>query len=150
MADHRHLTADVRFTYPVTLTPDEDDGGFVVTFRDLPEAITQGDTVEECLTQAVDCLEEAITARISDGEDIPQPTLAKGLHSVACPIQMAIKAALYLSMRESGVSKRELGRRLGVDEESARRLLDPHYQARLPAMERALRALGKTPELTVS
>jgi len=30
------------------------------------------------------------------------------------------------------------------------RLLDPHYQARLPAMERALRALGKTPELTVS
>jgi len=41
-------------------------------------------------------------------------------------------------------------RRQGVDEKSARRLLDPHYQARLPAMERALRTLGKTPELTVS
>ena len=30
-----------RFTYPATLIPDETDGGFVVTFRDLPEAITQ-------------------------------------------------------------------------------------------------------------
>jgi len=140
----------LRFTYPVTLTPDEDDGGYVVTFRDLPEAITQGDTMEECLTAAADCLEEAIAARISDGEDIPQPTQSKEQHKVACPIQMAIKAALYLAIRESGISKRELGRRLGVDEKSARRLLDPHYQARLPAMERALRALGKTPELTVS
>jgi len=29
-------------------------------------------------------------------------------------------------------------------------VLDPHDQARLFAMERALRILGKTPELTVS
>jgi len=140
----------LRFTYPVILTPDADDGGYVVTFQDFPEAITQGDTIKECLTEAADCLAEAITARISDSEDIPQPTPSKEQRSVACPIQMAIKAALYLAIRESGISKRELGRRLGVDEKSARRLLDPHYQARLPAMERALRVLGKTPELTVS
>jgi hypothetical protein len=42
------------------------------------------------------------------------------------------------------------GRRPGVDEKSVRRLLDSHDQARLPAIERALRVLGKTPELTVS
>ena len=34
--------------YPVTLTP-EKEGGYVVTFRDIPEAITQGETVEEAL-----------------------------------------------------------------------------------------------------
>ncbi|MCG2755456.1 MAG: type II toxin-antitoxin system VapC family toxin [Desulfobacteraceae bacterium] len=33
------------FIYPVTLTPDKDDGGFVVKFVDLPEAITQGENV---------------------------------------------------------------------------------------------------------
>ncbi len=49
------------FAFPIQLTPDNDDGGYVVTFRDLPEAITQGDSVSECLTEAVDCLEEAIT-----------------------------------------------------------------------------------------
>lgn len=31
-----------RFVYPALLTADEKDGGFVVTFRGLPEAITQG------------------------------------------------------------------------------------------------------------
>jgi antitoxin HicB len=41
------------------LTPDI-DGGYVVTFRDLPEAITQGDSIAECLKEASDCLEEAI------------------------------------------------------------------------------------------
>jgi len=56
-----------RFTYPATLTPDKKDGGYVVTFRDLSEAITQGDTIKECLTEAADCLEEAIAARITDG-----------------------------------------------------------------------------------
>ena len=34
-----------QFTYPIKLTADRKDGGFVVTCRDLPEAITQGDSV---------------------------------------------------------------------------------------------------------
>ena len=33
-----------QFVYPAILTPDVQDGGFVVTFVDVPEAITQGDT----------------------------------------------------------------------------------------------------------
>jgi len=140
----------MRFTYPVTLIADEEDGGFVVTFPDLPEAITQGDTVEQCLFDAVDCLDEAIAARIDDLEAIPQPAKASSKHKVSCPIHTAIKAALYLAVKDAGISKRELGRRLGVDEKAARRLLDPHYHGRLPAMERALRQLGKVPELTIS
>ena len=42
--------------FPVTLTRDETDGGFVVTFRDIPEAITQGETVEDALVMAKDAL----------------------------------------------------------------------------------------------
>lgn len=38
--------------YPVTLAPDPEDGGFVVTFPDLPEAVTQGETVAEALEEA--------------------------------------------------------------------------------------------------
>jgi predicted RNase H-like HicB family nuclease len=34
-----------RFVYPATLTPDTKDGGFVVTFADVPEAIMQGENV---------------------------------------------------------------------------------------------------------
>ena len=33
------------FTYPVTLTPDEDAGGFVVTCLDVAELVTLGETI---------------------------------------------------------------------------------------------------------
>jgi antitoxin HicB len=59
-----------RFSFPATLTPDLDDGGYVVTFRDLPEAITQDDSVELALQKAFDCIEEAIAARIDDHQNI--------------------------------------------------------------------------------
>jgi antitoxin HicB len=71
------------FTYPVKLTEDKDDGGYVVTCRDLPEAITQGDTVEGALSEAADALEEAIAGRIEDDKEIPAPTaLQQGEHLV--------------------------------------------------------------------
>lgn len=138
------------FTYPAMLTPDE-EGGFVVTFRDLPEAITQGDTLDEALMEAADCLEEAIAGRIVDGMDIPVPS-SKGTDEllVAVPVQMAMKAALYLAMRERKMSKSALARRLEVDEKVARRLLDPHHGTRLPLMNRALTLLGQRAELRVA
>ncbi|MGQ0749584.1 MAG: type II toxin-antitoxin system HicB family antitoxin [Betaproteobacteria bacterium] len=45
----------LRFTYPVKITKDRKDGGYVVSSRDLPEAITQGNTVEEALSEAEGC-----------------------------------------------------------------------------------------------
>jgi antitoxin HicB len=55
------------FSYPVILTADETDGGFVVSFPDLPEAITQGEDAGDALTQAADALEEAVAGRIRRG-----------------------------------------------------------------------------------
>lgn len=84
--------------YAVRLT--EDDGGYVVTCRDLPEAITQGDTVDEALSQASDCLEEAIAGRIDDDRHVPAPSApVRGEHMVSVPAAMALKAAVYLGAR---------------------------------------------------
>lgn len=49
--------------YKVTFTPDDyskAEDGYVVTFADLPEAITQGDTFGDAMLNAEDCLEEAL------------------------------------------------------------------------------------------
>lgn len=87
------------------LTSDKDDGGYVVTWRDLPEAITQGNTRKKALAEAADCLEEAIAARIDDGRDIPSPSVPKrGERTVSVPPSMALKAAVYLAVREAGIS----------------------------------------------
>lgn len=132
------------FIYPANLIPDKKEGGFVVKFVDLPEAITQGDNVQDALLEAADCLEEAIANRIAMDNPIPSPAKAKsGQYTVPLHSQMAAKAALYLAIREIGISKVELARKLGCDEKEVRRLLDPHHSSKIPRIEAALSVVGK-------
>ncbi|MFA6314572.1 MAG: hypothetical protein WC681_24085 [Sterolibacterium sp.] len=60
------------------------------------------------------------------------------------PVGTAMKAALHVSMQEQNISKAELARRLGLDEKEARQ-----HGTKVPALERALQALGKRVELVV-
>jgi antitoxin HicB len=140
-----------QFTYAVKLTAEKDAGGYVVTCRDLPEAITQGETVDDALAEAADALEEAIAARIDDGGVIPAPSHAKrSERMVSVPPSMALKAAVYLAVQQAGISNSELARRMKVDEKEARRILDPHHPTKLPRIEEALSVLGRHVELVLT
>lgn len=131
------------FLYPATLTP-EKGNGLTVRFVDLPEAITSGKSRADALTQAADCLEEAIAGRITDGLDIPKPSTARRNQKlIALPAPTAAKAALYLAIKDAGISNSELARRLGFDEKEIRRMLDPRHATRLSRIEKVLDALGK-------
>jgi len=141
----------MQFAYAFKLTRDRKDGGYVVTCRDIPEAITQGDSVEHAITEAEGALQAAIEGRIEDGLDIPTPSAPKrGERMVVAPITTALKAAVYVLMREQGVSKSELARRMGAHEKEARRMLDPHQQTKVPTLERALAVLGRRATIAVS
>jgi antitoxin HicB len=64
------------FDYPVNLTPD--DGTVLVTFPDVPEAITFGMDEDEALLQAVDALETALSFYVKLGsvdDDAVRPAL---------------------------------------------------------------------------
>lgn len=140
----------MEFIYSVALTPDTEDGGYVVTCRDLPEAITQSDSIEQALAEAADCLEEAIAGRIDDHGMIPPPSAPEyGEYPVALPIQTALKASLYLALQEAGINVAELAIRLGMAREQAQALLDPRVGGITSEMERALAAVGKRVALEV-
>lgn len=131
------------FEYAVTVKP-ERSGAFTVTFSDIPEAITSGRNRHGALVQAADCLEEAIAGRIADDPDVPAPgSPRRNQPVVAVPAPMAAKAALYLAMREAGIAKTELARRLRCDEREVRRMLDPRHATKLATVARALQAVGK-------
>ena len=141
----------LQFTYPVKLTRDRKDGGYVVSCRDIPEVITQGNSIEEALREAEGALQAAIECRLEDGLDIPVPSPAKrGERMVPTPITTALKAAVYTEMRGQRVSKSELARRMHVNEKEARRMLDPRHPTRVPTLERALAVLGRRAEIAVS
>lgn len=132
-----------QFVYPAIFTSDAKDGGFVVTFVDLPEAITQGETEEEAMREAADCLEEAMANRIVTGLPIPSPSrIAQGQPAVSVAAHTAAKAALYIALQETRTTTAELAKRLQCDEKEVWRLLDPRQPSNLPRIEAALATLG--------
>jgi len=128
--------------YPAILTPDP-EGGFTVTFRDVPEAITEGDTREEALLRAEDALESALAMYIAAGERLPAASeMAPGEEMVALSALGMAKAALYDAMREQGVGRAELARRLRWHLAQVSRVLDLRHASRMEQVETALAALG--------
>ncbi|MBN8507537.1 MAG: type II toxin-antitoxin system HicB family antitoxin [Burkholderiales bacterium] len=132
-----------RFQYPVMLAAAE-EGGWVVTCRDLPPLVTQGEDEQDALAQAADAMDEVFAAYMLDGVDFPEPSKARRRERlVAPPAETVAKAALYVAMREAGISKMQLAKQLGVDEKEVRRLLDPHYGSKLPRIAEAVSLLGQ-------
>jgi antitoxin HicB len=128
--------------YPVDLERDT-NGSLLVTFPDFTEAATFGDDENDALFRAADALETVLAARIDDREDIPLPSPAAGRPRVILPGLTAAKVLLYRAMREVGVHKADLARRLGWHGPQIDRLLDLNHASRLDQIEAALAALGK-------
>ena len=51
-----------------------EEGGFWVSFPDLPECLTEGDDMQQAYEMAVDALALSLTSRKAEGEPIPKPT----------------------------------------------------------------------------
>lgn len=138
------------FMYPVTLTPDEADGGFVVTFTDIPEAITQADTKAEALTAAKDALESALDFYFEDRRAVPAPSKPKrGQQVVELPASLSAKVLLLNEMVTQNVRPAELARRLKTTPQEVNRLTNVRHTSRIDGIAAALQALGKHLDLRV-
>ena len=126
------------------------EGGFVVTFPDVPEAITQGEDREEALLYAVDALEAALSFYVDDKRPLPVPSKPKrGQVVVRRSVLESVKLAIYAEMLAQGVKKSELARRLGWHMPQVDRLLDLNHASRMEHLESAARSLGREIRLSV-
>ena len=137
------------YNYPAEIERDE-DGRHVVTFPDFGWGATDGATRDEALGEARDLLRELLAATMRERKNLPEPSRAIGIRFVvAPPVAIALKAALYEAIRETGLSQRSLARDLGVAESEVRRMLNPDHATRTGTIDRALRLLGKRVTLVV-
>jgi antitoxin HicB len=127
--------------YPVTLTRDDNDT-FLVTFPDVPGAVTYGQTVAEALARAPEALATVFEALIKDRREIPPPSRITK-HSVEVPALVTAKVCLYDTMRTAKVGKAELARRLDWHLPQVDRVLNVKHSSQLDQLESAFAALGK-------
>ena len=138
------------FNYPVVLKA-QPEGGFVVHFPDVPEAITQGEDEIEALLYAVDALETALSFYVESRLPVPIPSKPKRRQKTVRPSALeCAKLGVYHAMTEQGIKKAELARRLGWHMPQVDRLFDLNHASRLDQLEAAAKALGLHVEVRVA
>ena len=129
--------------YPVRLEAAE-EGGYVVTFPDIPEAITQGEDVDDALKHGADALESALEFYFENRRPVPGPSKPKrGQREVELPVSIAAKVLLLNEMLRQNVRPAELARRIGTTPQEVNRLTNIRHTSRIDGIDVALRALGK-------
>ena len=128
-----------------------DTGDFVLRFRDIPEAISGGATMQEARDLALDCLVTAMDFYFDDRRQVPPPSKARrGEFEVALPPSVAAKVLLLNRMLQERVTPAELARRLDTTPQSVNRLVDLRHATKIDTLAEALRALGAELEVSLA
>ncbi len=125
--------------------PDQEAGGYVVTFPDFGYGATQGETDAEALDMARDLLILTIGDYIKESKPLPLPRRHRGVkfRPVALSALQAAKVDLYVAFVEAGLKKAELARRIGIPKTHIDRLFSLRHRTRLDQIELAFGVLGK-------
>ncbi len=130
------------FDYPVTLTPDA--GSVLVTFADVPEAITFGADADEALLNAIDALETGLSFYVDTRKPLPNASQPAEGQKTVCPSALeCAKLGVYQAMTDEGIKKSELARRLGWHMPQVDRLFDLRHDSKFDQIEAAAHALGR-------
>ena len=119
------------------------EGGYTVTIPELPEVITEGDTMEEARFNAAEALSLALAVRIELGEAIPEPSPPIGADREWIEPEAAVQAAILVRTTRGTRPLADLARALGSSWPAAQRLENPRHSPTLKQLERAAAALGK-------
>ncbi|ANN78896.1 antitoxin [Bordetella genomosp. 9] len=135
--------------YPAKIEPDT--VGYLVTFRDIPEANSAGETVEEAREMAADALLVAMDFYFEDRRPVPPPSKARdGEVLVALPASVSAKVLLLNEMLAQHVTPAELARRMGTRPQEVNRIVNLEHATKIDTIAQALATMGKELELSVS
>ena len=91
--------------YKMEIVPDMDEGGFVVSFPDLPGCFSSGETIESAIANAQDAKKAWLEAAIEDGFMIKEPN---DLESYSGQFKLRLPKSLHkqlaLNSKKEGIS----------------------------------------------
>ena len=135
--------------YPVKMR--RDGRFFLVTFPDLPEAITQGVSEKQALRAAKEALETALDFYFEENRIVPSPSpLKRGQKFVELPVSLAAKVLLLNEMLLQKVRPAELARRLHTTPQEINRLTNVRHTSKIDGIAEAMKALGKSLQISAA
>ena len=78
-----HMNHYMSLSYPMEIIEDSDEGGFVVSYPDLPGCLTCGETIESAVANALDAKKAWLEAALEEGIDVKEPDIENTPHSVS-------------------------------------------------------------------
>ena len=69
----------MKLVYPAIFSPFEDAEGYCVTFPDLPGCVTEGNSLADAITMAVDAASGWVLDELEDGKKIPESSDPKSI-----------------------------------------------------------------------
>ena len=93
----RSLTEYMELPYKMEIIPDTDEGGYIISFPELPGCLTTADTIEEAVRNAEDAKRAWLEAALRDGVEINEPSV---LESYSGQFKLRIPKTLHRQLAE--------------------------------------------------
>ena len=135
-------------SYPARITRDGD--GVMVSFPDIPEALTGAPSHDEAITMAADALTTAMDFYFEDRRPVPSPSAPKrGQVMIDLPPSVGAKVLLLNEMLAQGTRPSDLARLMNIRPQEVNRLTTLRHPTKIDTVADALKALGKRLELSL-
>jgi len=138
------------FRFPALFEQDI-TGSYTVTFRDIPEAITQGATFDEAREAAHDALITAMDFYFEDNRPVPEASKAEANEElIELPISVSAKIMLLNEMLKKQIRPIDLANEMKIKPQEVTRIMSLSHATKIDTLAKAFSAVGHRLELHVS
>lgn len=139
------MNQKISLIYPAKIVKEND--GYTVTFRDLANLFSEGDTYEQALTNAQEVLDILLLEMVKNDLTIPEPSIC---HTDEIPIavspEIAAPVLLHQLRQERNYTMAEVAKTMGVSYQAYQKL-ETSKNITLKTLKKAAAALGATVEI---
>lgn len=121
----------------------DDQGCYFVFFRDIPEALTQGHTLEEARQSAQDALITAMDFYFEDHRRVPvASTATEDEEYIELPISIGAKILLLNEMIDRQLRPSDLAKSMNIKPQEVTRIMNLHHTTKIDTLASAFSAIG--------
>ncbi len=139
-----------KYQYPVSLINNE-EGGYVLTFRDVPEVISEIWSMDELQKTGADALISGADMYYETKTVFPEPSEPKENEVlIKLPFSAVAKILLHNAMLSANIRPSDLAKKMGKMPQEVNRIIDLKHNTKIDTIQDAFRALGKDLNVSVT